>query len=76
MAMTYVTIEADIQGGRIVPKENAQLPQRGRALVTLLPEAPCQPNWDTVESVLGALRRADLDSSAWQREIRAEWGRD
>jgi hypothetical protein len=74
--MTYVTIEADIQGGQIVLKGNAQLPERGRALVTLLPDAPRQPNWEAVESALGALHRPDLDSSSWQQEIRAEWGRD
>ena len=74
--MIYVTIEADIAGGQIVLKENAQLPERGRALVTLLPDIPRRPNWETVESVIGALRRSELDSSAWQREVRAEWGHD
>jgi len=74
--VTYVTIEAEITGGRIVPKESAQLPERGRALVTLLPETPRRPNWETVESVLGTLRRPDFDSSAWQRQVRAEWDRD
>jgi hypothetical protein len=74
--MTYVTIEADIQGGRIVPKGNAQLPERGRALVTLLPDGPRQPNWETIESVLGSLHRPDLDSSTWQQEVRGEWSRD
>jgi hypothetical protein len=74
--MTYVTIEADIAGGQIVLKDNAQLPESGRALVTLLPDAPNRPNWDRVESVLGAVRRSDLDSSAWQGQVRDEWGRD
>ena len=36
--MTYVTIEAEIANGQIVPKESAQLPEHGRAFVTLLPQ--------------------------------------
>lgn len=74
--MTYVTIEADIANGQIVPKEGAQLPEQGRALVTLLPGAPCRPNRETVESLLGVLHRPDLDSSAWQRQVRSEWEQD
>jgi hypothetical protein len=74
--MTYVTIEAEIADGRVVPTEGAQLPERGRALVTLLPETPHRTNWDAVEASFGALRRLNLDSSAWQREVRAEWDRD
>jgi hypothetical protein len=74
--MTYVTIEAEIAGGRIVPKESGQLPERGRALVTLLPDAPRRTNWETVESAIGCLHRSDLDSAAWEREVRAEWGSD
>jgi hypothetical protein len=35
--MNYVTIEADIENGRIVPKDKCDLPERGRALITLLP---------------------------------------
>ncbi|MGD1085753.1 MAG: hypothetical protein ABSA47_13530 [Verrucomicrobiota bacterium] len=71
--MTYVTIEAEIANGQIVPKESAELPEHGRALVTLLPEGPRCPNWVTVEAVLGQIQRAGLDSSAWQRQVRSEW---
>jgi hypothetical protein len=74
--MTYVTIEAEIAGGRVVLTEGTQLPERGRALVTLLPEAPHRTNWDAVEACLGILRRPNLDSSVWQNEVRAEWDRD
>jgi hypothetical protein len=70
-----MTIEAEIADGRVVLTEGARLPERGRALVTLLPETPHRTNWDTVEASLGVLRRPDLDSSAWQREVRAEWDR-
>jgi hypothetical protein len=47
--MTYVTIEADIENGRIVPNGNGQLPERGRALLTLLPDASRRPNWESVD---------------------------
>ena len=74
--MQYVTIEAEIADGRIVPAEGAQLPARGRALVTLLPEMGHRPDWDAVQASIGALQRPGLDSVAWQRDLRAEWGRD
>jgi hypothetical protein len=73
--MTYVTIEAEIANGRLVLGADAQLPERGRALVTVMPELPRSPDWKMVESVLGILRRPGLDSGAWQREIRSEWDR-
>ena len=73
--MTYVTIEAEITDGRVVPTGGAKLPERGRALVTLLPETPHHTNWDAVEASLGKLHRPGLDSSTWQREVRAEWDR-
>ncbi len=74
--MTYVTIEAYIPDGRIVPKDSIQLPERGRALVTLLPDTPHRPNWETVEAAFGTLRRPNLDGSAWQRDLREEWEQD
>jgi hypothetical protein len=45
-------------------------------LVTLLPETPHRTDWDAVEASLGVLRRPNLDSRVWQREVRAEWDRD
>jgi len=74
--MTYVTIEANIANGQIVPNESIQLPEHGRALVTLLPEAPRQPNWERVEAILGILQRPDLDSRDWQQKLRSQWDRD
>jgi hypothetical protein len=74
--MAYVTIEAQIANGKVVPADGAQLPQSGRALITLLPDSPHQPNWAAVETSIGILRRPDLDSVAWQRQVRGEWDRD
>jgi hypothetical protein len=74
--VTYVTIEAEITDGKIVLANGAQLPERGRALVTLLPETPHHTDWDTVVASLGVLRRPNLDSSAWQSQVRSEWAPD
>ena len=71
-----MTVEAEIADGRVVPAPDAQLPERGRALVTLLPETPHRTDWDAVEASIGVLKRPNLDSSAWQREVRGDWDRD
>ncbi len=74
--MQYVTIEAEIANGQVVPTDGTHLPERGRVLVTLLPDAKHRPDWDAVEASIGVLQRPNLDSVAWQREVRAEWDRD
>ena len=74
--MTYVTIEGEIANGKIVPAEDALLPERGRALITLLPDSEPHTDWAAVEAAIGSLRRPDLNSAEWQREIRSEWSRD
>ena len=35
--MSYVTVEVEIEGGRIVPLEPAKLPAKGTGLLTILP---------------------------------------
>ena len=52
--MTYVTIEAEIADGRVVPTVGAQLPERGRAVVTLLPDTAYRTNWDAVIDALAS----------------------
>lgn len=71
--MQYITIEAEIANGRIVPTDNCRLPEKGRVLVTLLPDETRQPDWQAIESALGALHRPELDSGTWQRQVRDEW---
>ena len=73
--MEYLTIEAEITDGHIIPKDPARIPEQGRALVTVMLETPRPPDWDRVESVLGALNRPGIDSVNWQRQERAEWDR-
>ena len=40
--MSYVTVEVEIDHGRIVPREPERLPEKGNGLLTILPavEAP------------------------------------
>jgi hypothetical protein len=38
--MSYVTVEVEIDHGRIVPREPAKLPNRGKGLLTVLESAP------------------------------------
>ena len=35
--MSYVTVEVDIDHGRIVPREPDKLPEKGNGLLTILP---------------------------------------
>jgi hypothetical protein len=35
--MSYVTVEVEIDHGRIVPREPARLPEKGNGLLTILP---------------------------------------
>jgi hypothetical protein len=70
-----LTLDAEIVDGQIVLKPGAKLPVRGRALVTLMLDDTCRPNWEMVESSLGALHRPELDSVSWQRQLRDQWGR-
>ncbi len=37
--MNYVTVEVDIDHGRIVPREPTQLPEKASGLLTILPLA-------------------------------------
>jgi hypothetical protein len=39
MAMSYVTLEVDIDHGRVVPREPAKLPETGSGLLTILQPA-------------------------------------
>ena len=39
-AMSYLTLEVEIDHGRVVPKEPDKLPEKGTGLLTILPSAP------------------------------------
>lgn len=70
--MGYLTLEAEIDHGRITVAEPDKLPVTGKALLTVLEMAPRRPDMNVIRSVLGTLV-TDLDGAAYEREIRAEW---
>lgn len=71
--MAYLTMEAEIDHGRVIPKEPERLPPVGRALITVLEESPShRPDWDKIKSLLGTMKYK-VDGLAVEREARAEW---
>ena len=70
--MSYMTMEAEIVHGRIIPKEPEKLPATGRALITIIDASPPTPDWDKVMSLLGTMRQK-IDGLAFEREVRGEW---
>jgi hypothetical protein len=71
--MSYVTVEVEIAGGRIVPSEPERLPQAGRGLLTILPPVATKPGRHRAELPLirGDGNRLvnpkpeELDASLW-----------
>lgn len=70
--MGYLTLEADIDHGRITVAEPDKLPVTGKALLTVLATPARRPDMNVIRSVLGTLI-TDLDGAAYEREIRTEW---
>src|SRR5947209_5434837 len=70
--MSYMTMEAEIDHGRIIPKEPEKLPATGRALITVLEPAPHQPDWNKVMSLLGTMKQK-IDGLTLERGARREW---
>ena len=42
--MSYVTVEVEIDHGRIVPREPDKLPEKGNGLLTILPQSGAPGN--------------------------------
>jgi hypothetical protein len=70
--MAYLTLEAEIDHGRITVSEPDKLPATGKALLTVLEAPEHKPDWEKVQSVLGTLK-TNVDAAEWERQIRAEW---
>ncbi len=70
--MAYLTMEAEIDHGRIIPKEPGKLPATGKALLTVLEAPERKPDWNKVMSLLGTMQNK-VDGLAYEREVRAEW---
>ena len=72
--MRCVTMEAEIDHGRVIPKEPEKLPLTGRALLTVLNPTGENPDWDKVIALLGTMQEK-VDGLTIEREARAEWDR-
>ncbi len=78
--MAYLTLEAEINHGRISVTEPDKLPATGKALLTVLDAPERKPDVDVIRSILGTLK-TPIDGAAYEREIRAgdererkQWG--
>jgi hypothetical protein len=67
-------MEAEIDHGRVIPKEPEKLPLTGRALLTVLNPDGEKPDWDRIIGLLGTMQEA-VDGLTIEREARAEWDR-
>ena len=72
MQMRCVTMQAEIDHGRVIPKEPEKLPPTGRALLTVLNPVRERPDWDKVIGLLGTMQKK-VDGLTIEREARAEW---
>ena len=70
--MANLTLEANIDHGRITVTEPEKLPVTGKALLTVLDAPERKPDWNKVEAILGTLK-TDIDAAEWERQLRSEW---
>jgi len=72
--MTYMTLEVDIDHGKVLPKESSRLPESGRGLLTILEPVPAVPAGLTPLQALEALQKhLGLDEKAaaqWMAAVR------
>jgi hypothetical protein len=74
--MSYVTVEVDIDHGRIVPTEPAKLPDKGKGLLTVLEsdERPVETQKMTPLEAFHTLQKQlnldDAKAKAWMEMIR------
>jgi len=69
--MRCVTMEAEIDHGRVIPKEPEKLPLTGRALLTVFNPTGEKPDWDKVIGLLGTMQEK-VDGLTIERDARAE----
>ena len=70
--MAYLTMEAQIDHGRITVAEPEKLPVTGKAVLTVLDAPPHKPDVEVIKSVIGTLKTR-IDVVEWQRRERSEW---
>jgi hypothetical protein len=74
--MSYLTLEVEIDHGRIVAREPTKLPERGKGLLTVLEPADSNVNlkeMTPLEAFKELQKRLNLDDSkvkAWKEMIR------
>jgi len=74
--MSYLTLEVEIDHGRIVAREPTKLPERGKGLLTVLEPADSNVNLNEMtplEAFKELQKRLNLDDSkvkAWKEMIR------
>ncbi len=72
--MTYVTLEVDIDRGKVVPKEPAKLPEAGHGLLTILEpvtaaSAGLSP-LEALEALQEHLRLDEKKAAEWMAAVR------
>ena len=69
--MRSITMEAEIDHGRVIPKEPEKLPPTGTALLTVLIATGDKPDWEKIMSLLGTMQNK-VDGLTVERQARAE----
>ena len=65
-------MEAEIDHGRVIPKEPEKLPATGTALLTVLTATSDKRDWNTIIALLGTMQNK-VDGLTVERQARAEW---
>jgi hypothetical protein len=74
--MSYVTVEVDFDHGRIVPREPAKLPDRGKGLLTVLEAANGETEaqelspLEAFHALQKSLNLDDAKAKAWMDTMR------
>jgi len=73
--MTYLTVEVEIDHGRIVPRDPSRLPERGKGLLTVLEPAEEAPpaRLSPLEALEALQRHLKLDenqAAEWKAAVR------
>jgi hypothetical protein len=75
--MSYLTLEVEIEHGRIIPSEPRQLPESGKGLLTILPVAaekagaPPKPTpLQALEALQRHLQLNDRQVDKWMATVR------
>ena len=71
--MSYLTLEVQIDQGKVLPKEPEKLPEQGHGLLTILESGAKAPNSFRLEAFHALQQALNLDDSkakAWVEAIR------